>query len=120
MEFAFRRGLLFQVQVVISPSLTHSTTTTPASVTLASGTTTEATVSDPYGKEAAPEESFTFCIGHPWAIDPRGHPSGDALCIYNAYGVQVHHGTMGDAETLRSVVEARTGYKTIIYKLVQV
>lgn len=73
-------------------------------------------MSDPYRKEATPEETFSYCIGRPWPQDSHANPNGTAICIYPR-GTQVHHGTMQEAEALRTLVENRTGYRTFIYRL---
>ncbi len=63
-------------------------------------------------------ETFSFCVGHPW---PKGadNPDGTDISVY-AYGSQVHHGHMTDAEGIRDLVNERTGKENFIYKLVPI
>ena len=58
------------------------------------------------------KEAFSFCVGRPWPYPDNG------ICTY-AYGSEVHHGTMEDAQRFRNYVEEQTGEKSFIYKLVQ-
>ena len=65
-------------------------------------------------------KEFSFCVGRPWPEHKTlsGY-NPDSICVY-AYGAQVQHGTMADAENFRDYVNERTGEKNFIYKLVKV
>jgi len=67
-------------------------------------------------KRVLEPETFNFCVGRPWPKNPK-NPSDTALNIY-AYGSQIHHGTMANAEKFRDYVNAQTGEENFIYKLV--
>lgn len=61
-------------------------------------------------------EKFSYCVGTPW------HPEDEnsSICVY-AYGSEVHHGTMEDAEGFKRYVEGQNKDKKYhIYKLVKV
>lgn len=64
------------------------------------------------------QETFSFCVGRPWPKSPT-NPERTSICVY-AYGAQVHHGTMQDAEAFRIYVNKETGEENLIYKLVPV
>ena len=54
----------------------------------------------------AEPRTFSFCVGRPW---PRNwsNPDGTSICTY-AYGTDVKHGTMADAEAFRQYVNEQT------------
>lgn len=63
-------------------------------------------------------ETFSFCVGRPW---PKNHlnPEGTNISVY-AYGSEVHHGTILEAEGFRDYVNKNTGEENYIYRLVPV
>lgn len=62
------------------------------------------------------DKQFSYCVGRPW------HPEDvdSSICVY-AYGSQVHHGSMANAEDLREFVDEQDPiHKHFIYKLEKV